>query len=94
MHIAIPTATAARCPSTSEPTDSQTHMKGSDLDCRPVRKDRMTGQSARCSFRDSAYDLVATLQLIGLFAKHPWVRIIFFNDIRVQRAMATIFTSN
>lgn len=69
----------------------KTHMSGIEMDCRPVRKDRMTGQLARCSFRDSAYDLVATIQLIGLFAKHPWVRIIFFNDVRVQQAVPGVF---
>jgi penicillin-insensitive murein endopeptidase len=69
----------------------KTHMNGIEMDCRPVRKDRMTGQIARCSFRDIAYDLVATIQLIGLFAKHPWVRIIFFNDIRVQQVVPGVF---
>jgi penicillin-insensitive murein endopeptidase len=69
----------------------KTHRSGTEVDCRPVRKDRMTGQLARCSFRDSAYDLAATIQLIGLFAKHPWVRIIFFNDARIQRAVPGVF---
>lgn len=31
--------------------DHATHMKGIDMDIRPVRKDKIVGQAARCSYR-------------------------------------------
>lgn len=68
-----------------------THQRGIEVDCRPVRKDRMTGQAARCSYQDHAhYDLAATIQLIGLFNAHPWVRLIYFNDPAVRRAVSGV----
>ena len=58
-----------------------THMKGIEMDIRPVRKDRMTGQAARCSYRDKAiYDQRATIKLVRLFLQHPLVKVIYFND--------------
>ncbi|CAH0142665.1 hypothetical protein SRABI118_00325 [Massilia sp. Bi118] len=30
----------------------KTHRQGIEMDCRPVRKDYVTGQSARCTYRD------------------------------------------
>lgn len=66
----------------------QTHQKGIEMDCRPVRKDRITGQAARCSHFDrSVYDREATIKLIRLFTQHPWVRLIYFNDGEVQRTL-------
>jgi penicillin-insensitive murein endopeptidase len=64
------------------------HMSGAEVDCRPIRKDRLTGQSARCTYMDRAhYDLGATIELIRLFYNHPWVSAIFFNDPAVRRAV-------
>ena len=66
----------------------RTHRKGIEMDCRPVRKDRMAGQAARCSYQDSrVYDREATIKLLGLFVAHPWIRIVYFNDPEVQRAL-------
>lgn len=66
----------------------KSHQKGIEMDCRPVRKDHLTGQAARCSFQDRAiYDREATTNLIRLFVQHPWVKIVFFNDEAVQNAL-------
>ena len=70
--------------------EHQTHMKGIEMDCRPVRKDKITGQGARCSYRDAAYDCEATIKLIRLFLQHPWVRLVYFNDDRVQKAVGRV----
>jgi penicillin-insensitive murein endopeptidase len=41
----------------------------------------MTGQTARCSFRDNAvYDREATIKLVRLFLQHRLVKVIYFND--------------
>ena len=66
----------------------KTHRQGIEMDCRPVRKDKLTGQAARCSYHDKAvYDRDATTTLIGLFVRHPWVRLVYFNDAVVQKAL-------
>ena len=65
----------------------QSHRKGIEMDCRPVRKDYVTGQGARCTYRDKEYDLDATINLIRLFVEHPWIKIAYFNDDRVQKAL-------
>lgn len=65
-----------------------THQLGIEVDCRPVRKDKLTGQLARASYRDRVYDQAATIQLIRLFARHPEVAVIYFNDPVVQRRSA------
>ena len=71
-----------------EPYDGhQTHRKGIEMDCRPVRKDHMTGQGAHCTYKDKAYDRDATIKLIRLFLDHPWVRIVYFNDDEVQKVL-------
>jgi murein endopeptidase len=65
-----------------------THRKGIEMDCRPVRKDYMTGQAARCSYQDKAvYDCEATIRLVRLFVQHPWVKLVYFNDAEVQKAL-------
>lgn len=64
-----------------------THKKGIEMDCRPVRKDHVTGPGATVSYGDPHYDLDATIELLTLFARHPETRIIFFNDVRVQKAI-------
>jgi penicillin-insensitive murein endopeptidase len=67
--------------------DHHTHMKGIEMDIRPVRKDKMVGQAARCSYMDTAvYDREATIKLVRLFLQHPMVRLIYFNDEKVQQA--------
>jgi hypothetical protein len=67
--------------------DHRTHMKGIEMDIRPVRKDKMVGQAARCSYTDKAvYDCEATIKLVRLFLQHPMVRIVYFNDDKVQKA--------
>ena len=72
----------------------KSHQKGIEMDCRPVRKDKMTGQAARCSYFDKAvYDCDATTKLIGLFVDHPWVKIVYFNDDKVQKALGARVTS-
>ena len=65
----------------------KSHQKGIEVDCRPVRKDYMTGQAARCTYRDKEYDLEATIYLIRLFVEHPWIKIAYFNDEHVQNAL-------
>jgi penicillin-insensitive murein endopeptidase len=66
----------------------QTHRKGIEMDCRPVRKDYMTGPAAHCSYQDKAvYDCAATIRLITLFVRHPWVRLVYFNDPEVKKAV-------
>jgi murein endopeptidase len=64
-----------------------THQRGIEMDCRPVRKDNLTGLAARVSYRDAVYDQIATTKLIRLFAQHPEVRVVFFNDAEVQKAV-------
>lgn len=65
--------------------DHATHMKGIEMDIRPVRKDKMVGQAARCSYRDkTVYDQVATIKLVCLFLQHPLVKLIYFNDPKVR----------
>lgn len=62
-------------------------MKGIEVDIRPVRKDRLVGQAARCSrFDEKVYDRVATISLVRLFLRHPMVRIIYFNGENVRKA--------
>lgn len=67
--------------------DHRTHMRGIEMDIRPVRKDKMVGQAARCSrFDEKVYDREATIKLVSLFLQHPFVRIVYFNDDKVQKA--------
>jgi penicillin-insensitive murein endopeptidase len=65
----------------------KSHQNGLEMDCRPFRKDYMTGQTARCTYRDKEYDLEATVNLVRLFVEHPWIKIAYFNDERVQNAL-------
>jgi murein endopeptidase len=72
----------------------QTHQQGIEMDCRPVRKDHLTGQAARCSYQDKAvYDQEATIKLIRLFIQHPWVKLVYFNDPAVQHALGAAVRS-
>ena len=72
----------------------ESHRKGIEVDCRPVRKDYLTGQEARCSYQDKAvYDQEATIKLIRLFIQHPWVKLVYFNDPGVQKALGSQVTS-
>ncbi|NRR32664.1 penicillin-insensitive murein endopeptidase [Oxalobacteraceae bacterium] len=64
-----------------------THQNGVEMDIRPVRKDTLVGPAARLTRFDAAYDREATTNLIRLFAEQPMVRIIYFNDDHVQRAI-------
>nr|WP_315401461.1 hypothetical protein [uncultured Duganella sp.] len=74
--------------------DHATHRKGIEVDCRPVRKDKMVGDAARCSRFDAIYDRSATLRLIRLFAAYPLTNLIYFNDDAIQHAIgAGIVTS-
>ena len=65
----------------------KTHQRGIEMDCRPVRKDYLTGQGARVSYHDAVYDQAATIRLIALFVQHPWVRLVYFNDPEVKKAV-------
>lgn len=65
----------------------KSHQRGIEMDCRPVRMDYITGQAARCNYKDKEYDLQATLKLICLFVEHPMIKIVYFNDERVQSAI-------
>ncbi len=71
----------------AEYDDHVTHQKGLEMDIRPVRKDKLTGQEARLTRFDAAYDREATTRLIRLFARHMMVRTIYFNDTEVQKAI-------
>jgi murein endopeptidase len=74
--------------------DHHTHMKGIEMDIRPVRKDGMVGQAARCAYTDTAiYDCEATVKLVRVFLQHPTVRRIYFNDDKVQKACGGRVTS-
>ncbi|GAA4655794.1 hypothetical protein GCM10025794_15300 [Massilia kyonggiensis] len=67
--------------------DHASHMKGIEMDIRPVRKDKMVGQEARCSrFDPKVYDRDATIKLVRLFLEHPFTNFIYFNDDKVQQA--------
>jgi penicillin-insensitive murein endopeptidase len=69
----------------------KTHQRGIEMDCRPVRKDNLAGQGARCSYQDkSVYDCAATIKLIRLFMQLPWVRLVYFNDPEVQMAVGRV----
>lgn len=64
-----------------------THRKGLEVDIRPVRKDKLTGQAARLTRFDDVYDREATIKLIRLFAWQVTVRLIYFNDEQVQKSI-------
>lgn len=67
--------------------DHASHMKGVEMDIRPVRKDHMVGQAAHCSrFDEKVYDREATIKLLRLFLRHPLVTKMYFNDDKVQQA--------
>lgn len=63
----------------------KSHRKGIEMDIRPVRKDKLTGQAARVSRFDDVYDRDATIKLIRLFLQHPVVTKVFFNDASIQK---------
>lgn len=63
----------------------KSHQKGIEMDIRPVRKDKLTGQAARVSRFDDVYDRDATIKLIRLFLQHPVVTKVFFNDASIQK---------
>jgi murein endopeptidase len=65
----------------------KSHQKGIEMDLRPVRKDKLVGQEARVSRFDAVYDRAATIKLISLFVAHPMVKIVYFNDDKVQQAV-------
>ncbi|MEO5934859.1 MAG: penicillin-insensitive murein endopeptidase [Duganella sp.] len=67
--------------------EHRSHQKGVEVDIRPIRKDKLVGQGANLTRFDSAYDREATIKLIRLFADHPMVKIIYFNDDKVQQAI-------
>ncbi|WP_256078286.1 penicillin-insensitive murein endopeptidase [Massilia sp. YIM B04103] len=62
-------------------TDHASHIKGLEVDIRPIRKD---GHHVSVTYLDSAYDRAATEKLINLFhANAPGQLKIFFNDTRI-----------
>lgn len=65
----------------------KSHRKGLEMDIRPIRKDKHVGQDARVSRFDAVYDRTATTELLRLFAQHPMVTKIYFNDDHVQQAI-------
>lgn len=65
----------------------KTHQRGIEMDCRPVRKGKLTGQAARVSCHDAVYDRGATIKLIRLFIQNPWVKLVYFSDGEVQKAL-------
>ncbi|MYN07167.1 penicillin-insensitive murein endopeptidase [Pseudoduganella aquatica] len=65
----------------------KSHQKGIEVDCRPIRKDQLTGQAARVSRFDDVYDCEQTIKLIRLFVEHPMVKVVYFNDDKVQQAL-------
>lgn len=65
----------------------KSHMLGIEMDIRPVRTDKMVGQAAHLTIFDKVYDRKATTKLISLFADHPMVKVIYFNDHVVQQAI-------
>lgn len=67
--------------------EHRSHQKGIEVDIRPIRKDNLVGQGARVTRFDSAHDRDATIKLIRLFADHPMVKIIYFNDDKVQQVI-------
>lgn len=61
--------------------DHQSHMKGLEVDVRPLRTD---GRRDPVRYFDSAYDRAATEKLIGIFRSYaPGNLKIFFNDNRI-----------
>ena len=50
----------------------------------------MTGQAARCSYKDPTYDRAATIKLLRLFLQHPMVTKVFFNDDEMTKALARV----
>lgn len=72
----------------------KSHQRGIEVDCRPVRRDYLTGPAAGCMYQNSAvYDREATIKLIRLFVQHPWVQVVYFNDAAVQQALGARVTS-
>lgn len=67
------------------PFGHATHMKGLEVDVRPLRKD---GKQVPVSYFDPEYDRAATSQLIDLFRANAVGPIrIFFNDSKVPGVM-------
>lgn len=60
--------------------DHVTHESGLEVDIRPLRKD---GKHQACTIRDPGYDRDATSKLIQLFQRHPLVRSVIFNDLKI-----------
>ena len=59
----------------------QSHRKGLEVDCRPLRKD---GRHLPVAYLSPDYDREATQRLIGLFQRCAAVPlVIFFNDGRI-----------
>ncbi|RJG09550.1 penicillin-insensitive murein endopeptidase [Massilia cavernae] len=57
--------------------DHATHIKGLDVDIRPIRKD---GRRLACTIRDRQYDHDATARLVEILYGTGMVRTILFND--------------
>lgn len=67
------------------PFDHKSHMKGLEVDVRPLRKD---GKQAPVTYTDSEYDRAATSKLIELFRVNAVGHIhIFFNDAKIAGVM-------
>ena len=61
--------------------DHSSHMKGLEVDVRPVRKD---GRHQSVRYFDSDYDSIATEKLINIFQNFaPGKMRIYFNDNRI-----------
>jgi penicillin-insensitive murein endopeptidase len=63
------------------PFGHASHMKGLEVDVRPLRKD---GKQAPVTYTNSQYDRAGTSQLIALFrANAVGPIVIFFNDLKI-----------
>lgn len=58
----------------------RSHRNGLQVDVRALRKD---GRETPCSIFDAQYDRTATVLLINLFQRHPFVHRILFNDTTI-----------
>jgi penicillin-insensitive murein endopeptidase len=64
----------------------RSHRNGLQVDVRALRKD---GRETPCSIFDAQYDRTATVLLINLFQRHPFVHRILFNDTTITGVRPT-----
>lgn len=58
----------------------ESHQDGLQVDVRPLRFD---GSHVPVKYFQCGYDQAATMRLVGLFQAHPFVKKVYFNDLKI-----------